>query len=184
MSFASDQVCVGSDQVCVSFASDQVLQVTKCALVQSFLVLGFPDTHTVDYQPFIKSQPTRTQLTLRPYVVQIWSRHPPESGVNENIVVHPLNLSSKNRREQGRRLTLSATADANARIHNDGYKRCCHATISYAPNRSENEITSIVNGHAEASRTMEGSRSATLRIQSEKTCSNKRTVMPVFLIWP
>ena len=30
--------------------------------------------HTVDYDPFIKSQLASAQLTLMPYVVQIWSR--------------------------------------------------------------------------------------------------------------
>ena len=43
--------------------------------------------HTVDYAPLIKSQLTRTQLTLRPYVVQIWSRNTPEYGVNETFAV-------------------------------------------------------------------------------------------------
>jgi hypothetical protein len=39
----------------------------------------------VDYGPFIKSQLARTQLTLRPYVVQIWSRYPPESGGGRSL---------------------------------------------------------------------------------------------------
>jgi hypothetical protein len=44
--------------------------------------------HTVDCGPFIKSQLALTQLILRPYVVQVWSRYPPESGGNETLVVH------------------------------------------------------------------------------------------------
>ena len=42
---------------------------------------------TVKYGPFIKSQLTRTQLTLRPYVVHIWSRDPPISGGTETFLV-------------------------------------------------------------------------------------------------
>jgi len=36
--------------------------------------------NTVDFDPFIKSQLASTQLTLGPYVVQIWSRTPRISG--------------------------------------------------------------------------------------------------------
>jgi len=32
--------------------------------------------HTADYDPYIKSQLASTQLTVEPYVVQIWSRNP------------------------------------------------------------------------------------------------------------
>ena len=35
-----------------------------------------PPSHTVDYGIFITSQPSRTQLTLRPDRVHIWSRYP------------------------------------------------------------------------------------------------------------
>ena len=38
----------------------------------------------MDYGPFFKSQHTRTELTLKPYTVQVWSRYPPESGGGEN----------------------------------------------------------------------------------------------------
>ena len=48
--------------------------------------------HTVDYEPFIKSQLTRTKSTLRPWVVQIWSRYPPESGPNKTFIVHRVNV--------------------------------------------------------------------------------------------
>ena len=36
---------------------------------------------TVDYGPFIKSQLASPQLTLGPYMVQIWSRYPQNLGV-------------------------------------------------------------------------------------------------------
>ena len=42
----------------------------------SILVLILPGFHTVDYAPFIKSQLNSMQLTLGPYVVQIWARNP------------------------------------------------------------------------------------------------------------
>ena len=42
-------------------------------------------SRTVDYVPFIKSQPARTRLTLGPYVVQFWSR-----GISESRETKPL----------------------------------------------------------------------------------------------
>jgi len=44
-------------------------------------------THTVEDDPFIKST-CLPQLTLRPYVVHIWSLKPPESDPSETLVVH------------------------------------------------------------------------------------------------
>jgi hypothetical protein len=41
----------------------------------------FDTTHTLDFEPFIKSQLARTQLTFGRCVVQIWSRYTRISGV-------------------------------------------------------------------------------------------------------
>jgi hypothetical protein len=46
-----------------------------------------PLDHTVDYASFIKSHFARKQLTLRRYVVQIWSRTT-DIGGPETFVVH------------------------------------------------------------------------------------------------
>ena len=57
-------------------------------------------THTVDFDPFIKSQLVSTRSTLGPYVVQMWSRYPqnptqhepssPPSGTMLEIERRPL----------------------------------------------------------------------------------------------
>jgi len=39
-------------------------------------------------RPFHQKSTCLTQLTLGPYVVQIWSRNTPESGANETLVLH------------------------------------------------------------------------------------------------
>ena len=52
---------------------------------RGFLLLA---NHTVEYDPFHQKSTCLAQLTLGPYVVQIWSRNTPESGVNETHVLH------------------------------------------------------------------------------------------------
>ena len=42
-------------------------------------------------QPFHQKSPCLTRLTAGPYVVQIWSRNNPESGVNKTYVLHRVN---------------------------------------------------------------------------------------------
>ena len=43
--------------------------------------------HTVDYDPFLKSQLAFAQLALEPYVVPTWSRYPPKFGGHETLVI-------------------------------------------------------------------------------------------------
>ena len=54
-------------------------------LSRPFHGLGF---HTMDYDPFIKSQLAFTRLTLGPYEVQIWSRNTPEAGWGSLTLPH------------------------------------------------------------------------------------------------
>ena len=49
-------------------------------------------SHTVVYGRFLKIQIALRQCTLRPYLVSIWSRYPPESGENETFVAHRVGL--------------------------------------------------------------------------------------------
>ena len=44
--------------------------------------------HTVNYDPFIKSQLAFTQLALGPSVIRIWSRHPLRLGGDETRAVY------------------------------------------------------------------------------------------------
>ena len=64
--------------------------------------------HTVDYNRVIKSQHTQTQLSLRPCVVQSWSRETPESEVYETFAVHRVEVRARGGgcRLQGLRFTV------------------------------------------------------------------------------
>jgi hypothetical protein len=56
----------------MEFAAPQLI---PALLTYAHKVVPFRVNHAGDYDPFIKRQRAVTELTLWPYVVQVWSRY-------------------------------------------------------------------------------------------------------------